>query len=102
MKKKENIHSEKNSQAKYSKNNLIKIYQQFYLKKKLGYISYNKMTVSYQAQVATSNFNCFLKLLARWRGSIYKIIWMDLAVFLVLYYALGITYRFLMGPEQQR
>ncbi|XP_050335844.1 bestrophin-4 [Bactrocera neohumeralis] len=60
------------------------------------------MTVSYQAQVATSNFNCFLKLLARWRGSIYKIIWRDLAVFLVLYYALGITYRFMMGPEQQR
>ncbi|XP_036327632.1 bestrophin-4-like [Rhagoletis pomonella] len=60
------------------------------------------MTVSYQAQVATSNFNCFLKLLARWRGSIYKIIWIDLAVFLVIYYSFGIVYRFVMGPEQQR
>uniref|UniRef100_W8C132 Bestrophin homolog n=1 Tax=Ceratitis capitata TaxID=7213 RepID=W8C132_CERCA len=60
------------------------------------------MTVSYQAQVATSNFNCFLKLLARWRGSIYKIIWKDLAAFLVLYYSLSIMYRFVMGPNQQR
>ncbi|XP_054735821.1 bestrophin-4-like [Anastrepha obliqua] len=60
------------------------------------------MTVSYQAQVATSNFNCFLKLLARWRGSIYKIIWIDLAVFMVLYYFFGIMYRFVMGPEQKR
>ncbi|XP_067648007.1 bestrophin-4-like [Eurosta solidaginis] len=59
------------------------------------------MTVSYQAQVATSTFNCFLKLLIRWRGSIYKIIWMDLAAFLVLYYFFGLIYRFVMGPEQK-
>ncbi|KAJ8984460.1 hypothetical protein NQ317_012526 [Molorchus minor] len=36
------------------------------------------------------------ELLARWRGSIYKIVWADLLLFLGLYYALNITYLFFL------
>ncbi|EDV97729.1 bestrophin-2 [Drosophila grimshawi] len=52
------------------------------------------MTVSYTAQVATCHrFGCFWKLLGRWRASIYKIIWADLLVFLIAFYAMALLYR---------
>nr|CAI5846944.1 unnamed protein product [Callosobruchus analis] len=55
------------------------------------------MTVTYNAEVATvRGLGCFLKLLARWRGSIYKLVWMDLILFLTIYYSLNITYRYIL------
>ncbi|XP_022906325.2 bestrophin-4-like isoform X2 [Onthophagus taurus] len=51
------------------------------------------MTVTYTAEVATSRLGCFLKLLTRWRGSIYKLVWFELTIFLVLYYFFSILYR---------
>ncbi|KAH8404513.1 hypothetical protein KR222_009676 [Zaprionus bogoriensis] len=52
------------------------------------------MTVSYTAQVATCRrFGCFWMLLARWRASIYKIIWFDILVFLACFYAMALLYR---------
>ncbi|XP_063695461.1 bestrophin-4 isoform X2 [Culicoides brevitarsis] len=60
------------------------------------------MTITYTAQVATcKGFGCFLKLLFRWRGSIYKLVWLDLTCFLFLYYSLNITYKFL-NPDEKR
>ncbi|CAO1430123.1 unnamed protein product [Diamesa tonsa] len=53
------------------------------------------MTVSYMDDVATaSKFGAFLKILFRWKGSIYKLIWFDLCVYLVSYYLLHLLYRF--------
>ena len=47
------------------------------------------------AQVATaSGLGVFWKLLFIWRGSIYKLVWTNLAVYIVLYYTLSLTYRF--------
>ncbi|CAG9807866.1 unnamed protein product [Chironomus riparius] len=61
------------------------------------------MTVSYTGQVATCRgFGCFLKLLMRWRGSIYKLVWLDLTSFLLVYYTLNLTYRFGLNDEQKK
>ncbi|XP_073835883.1 bestrophin-4-like isoform X2 [Musca autumnalis] len=61
------------------------------------------MTVTYTAEVATcKKFGCFVKLLARWRGSIYKLVWMDLLLFLLLYYAINLIYIFLLDTDSQK
>ncbi|XP_076349140.1 uncharacterized protein LOC143246392 isoform X1 [Tachypleus tridentatus] len=52
------------------------------------------MTVSYTAEVATSRgLGCFWKLLFRWRGSIYKLLWPELCLYLFVYYLINIIYR---------
>ena len=57
----------------------------------------NKMTISYGQQVATSSgLGVFWKLLFLWRGSIYKLVWTNLALYIFLYYSLSLTYRFLL------
>ena len=56
-----------------------------------------KMTISYGQQVATSSgLGVFWKLLFLWRGSIYKLVWTNLALYIFLYYSLSLTYRFLL------
>ncbi|XP_065085516.1 bestrophin-4-like isoform X2 [Ochlerotatus camptorhynchus] len=61
------------------------------------------MTVTYTAEVATCRgFGCFLKLLIRWRGSIYKLVWLDLTCFLLLYYVLNVTYRLALDENQKK
>ncbi|XP_054269172.1 bestrophin-4 isoform X2 [Macrosteles quadrilineatus] len=61
------------------------------------------MTVTYTAEVATCRgFGCFLKLLTRWKGSIYKLVWPDLIAFLGIYYSLSALYRFVLDPEQKK
>lgn len=61
------------------------------------------MTVTYTAEVATCRgFGCFLKLLVRWRGSIYKLVWPDLVAFLSLYYSLNLMYRYVLDPDQRK
>ncbi|KAH8371305.1 hypothetical protein KR093_006841 [Drosophila rubida] len=58
------------------------------------------MTVTYTSHVATSRYlSNFLRLLIRWRGSIYKLVWMDLLLFLVLYLTLTLSYRYLMNDS---
>ncbi|KAK0083812.1 hypothetical protein PV325_008167 [Microctonus aethiopoides] len=61
------------------------------------------MTVTYTAEVATCRgLGCFLKLLLRWRASIYKLVWLDLALFLFVYYALSFLYRFILNEDQKK
>ncbi|XP_028174602.1 bestrophin homolog 1-like isoform X2 [Ostrinia nubilalis] len=61
------------------------------------------MTITYTGDVATCRgFGTFLKVLYRWRGSIYKLVWLDLLIFLLLYYTLSLTYRLLLDPESKR
>ncbi|XP_034104797.1 bestrophin-4 [Drosophila albomicans] len=60
------------------------------------------MTVSYTAEVATcQRCGCFWKLLARWRASIYKIIWFDLLVFLFCFYAMALLYRVILNETDK-
>ncbi|XP_012261538.1 bestrophin-4 [Athalia rosae] len=60
------------------------------------------MTVTYTAEVASCRgFGCFLKLLLRWRASVYKLVWMDLTAFLMLYYSFSLVYRFLLDETQK-
>ncbi|XP_017002549.2 uncharacterized protein Best1 isoform X1 [Drosophila takahashii] len=60
------------------------------------------MTITYTGEVATCRgFGCFLKLLLRWRGSIYKLVWLDLLAFLTIYYAINMVYRFGLNATQK-
>ncbi|CAH2092015.1 unnamed protein product [Euphydryas editha] len=38
----------------------------------------------------------------RWRGSIYKLVWLDLLVFLLSYYTLNLIYRLLLNEDSKR
>jgi len=62
------------------------------------------MTVSYTAEVANcSVLGCFWKLLFRWKGSIYKLLWPNLVVYILCYYLLFFVYRFFLdevGKQQ--
>ncbi|KAI6063958.1 Bestrophin-like protein [Aix galericulata] len=60
------------------------------------------MTVSYTLKVADSRFGGFSKLLFRWKGSIYKLLYKELVVFVVLYALLSVVYRRLLTEEQKR
>ncbi|BES99992.1 Bestrophin, RFP-TM, chloride channel [Nesidiocoris tenuis] len=61
------------------------------------------MTVSYSRLVANgSSFGCFWSILFKWRGSVYKLVWRELLVYLMLYYAINFTYRYGMTVDQQR
>lgn len=43
----------------------------------------------------------FLKLLLRWRGSIWRSIWRELLVFVAAYGVINVCYRQAMNPSQQ-
>ncbi|NWS71880.1 BEST4 protein, partial [Crotophaga sulcirostris] len=60
------------------------------------------MTVSYTLKVADSRFGGFSKLLFRWKGSIYKLLYKEFIVFVVLYAVLSLVYRQLLSEEQKR
>ncbi|NXA51253.1 BEST4 protein, partial [Nothocercus julius] len=60
------------------------------------------MTISYTLKVANSHFGGFSKLLFRWKGSIYKLLYKEFIVFVVLYTVLSLVYRCLLTEEQKR
>ncbi|NXT90161.1 BEST4 protein, partial [Anhinga rufa] len=60
------------------------------------------MTISYTLKVANSRFGGFSKLLFRWKGSIYKLLYKEFIVFMVLYAVLSLVYRRLLTEEQKR
>jgi hypothetical protein len=60
------------------------------------------MTVTYTLEVSKARFWGFPKLLARWRGSIYRLMYREMIVFLVAYYVVAVVYRFLFPPSIQR
>ncbi|XP_067012462.2 bestrophin homolog 24 [Anabrus simplex] len=60
------------------------------------------MTVTYTGEVATcTGLGCFWKLLFRWRGSIYKLLWPNLVVYSIVYFSLSFVYRFLLSDENR-
>ncbi|XP_047738741.1 bestrophin-3-like, partial [Hyalella azteca] len=62
------------------------------------------MTISYTAQVATSSrgFGCFWKLLFRWQGSIYKLVWHELVIYCLAYTTISLIYRLALDDPQRR
>ncbi|XP_023671646.1 bestrophin-4 [Paramormyrops kingsleyae] len=59
------------------------------------------MTVSYTLEVADARFAGFSKLLFRWKGSIYKLLYKEFLVFGLLYSFISVLYRCLLTPKQQ-
>ncbi|CAF90002.1 unnamed protein product [Tetraodon nigroviridis] len=57
------------------------------------------MTVTYSSKVANASFFGFHRLLLRWRGSIYKLLYREFILFVVLYTLLSVIYR---GEQQKR
>ena len=43
-----------------------------------------------------------LLLFNRWKGSIYKLVWMDLTAYLIIYFAINCIYRFVLEDVQKR
>jgi len=41
-------------------------------------------------------------LLFRWRGSIYKLVWKDFALFATIYFLLTFLYRFILDKPQKK
>ncbi|KAK7896777.1 hypothetical protein WMY93_022102 [Mugilogobius chulae] len=60
------------------------------------------MTVTYSNEVANATFFSFHRLLLRWRGSIYKLLYREFAVFALLYTVLSLVYRLALSESQRR
>ncbi|GFT75025.1 bestrophin-3 [Nephila pilipes] len=59
------------------------------------------MTISYSLDVSKARFCGFTKLLGRWKGSIYKILWREFLIFCLAYAILSLIYRNCLDPEQK-
>ncbi len=59
------------------------------------------MTISYQRDVASSTAGGFTRLLFKWKGSIYKLIYRELLLFQMTYIILSLTYRQLLTVSQR-
>ncbi|GIY56057.1 bestrophin-1 [Caerostris darwini] len=60
------------------------------------------MTVSYQYDVASSTSGGFIRLLFRWRGSIWKLVYVEMSLFTAAYFTLTMLYRFLFSESQKK
>uniref|UniRef100_A0A8R1UWS1 Bestrophin homolog n=1 Tax=Pristionchus pacificus TaxID=54126 RepID=A0A8R1UWS1_PRIPA len=62
------------------------------------------MTVSYSFDVSRNSWFVPLKVLCRWRGSVWKSVWRELLFWLVLYYIVMAVYRsdYILGPNGQK
>ncbi|KAL6737215.1 hypothetical protein Aduo_010878 [Ancylostoma duodenale] len=59
------------------------------------------MTVSYNLDVSSVSGSSFLKLLFRWRGSIWKFVFVELSLWICGYYIIFCIYRYVMDRETQ-
>ncbi|XP_070350264.1 bestrophin-3 isoform X2 [Equus asinus] len=60
------------------------------------------MTVTYSSKVANATFFGFHRLLCKWRGSIYKLLYREFLVFAGFYTAISLVYRLLLTGAQKR
>ena len=60
------------------------------------------MTISYQRDVASSTAGGFTRLLFKWKGSLYKLIYRELLLFLSAYVLLSLIYRQILSTNQRR
>ncbi|XP_061495741.1 bestrophin-3 isoform X2 [Rhineura floridana] len=60
------------------------------------------MTVTYSSKVANATFFGFHRLLLKWKGSIYKLLYREFFLFACLYTAISLLYRFILTGSQKR
>ncbi|XP_072903816.1 bestrophin-4-like isoform X2 [Hemitrygon akajei] len=60
------------------------------------------MTVTYTSRVANARLCGFSKLLLQWKGSIYKLLYKEFLIFMLLYLILSCIYRFMLKESQKR
>ncbi|XP_076334871.1 bestrophin-4-like isoform X1 [Tachypleus tridentatus] len=60
------------------------------------------MTVTYSLNVANARLLGFGKLLFRWHGSIYKLLYREISIFCVAYCSLSVLYRYVLTEPQRR
>lgn len=60
------------------------------------------MTVSYQYSVATASLVVFPRLLARWKGSIYKLVLTEGAIYATLYLMISALYLYLLDEAGKK
>ncbi|GMS95961.1 hypothetical protein PENTCL1PPCAC_18136, partial [Pristionchus entomophagus] len=62
------------------------------------------MTISYNLDVSRNSWTTTIKLLFRWRGSVWKSVWVELIIWLMGYYIVMFIYRseWLLTPDGQR
>ncbi|KAM3179173.1 hypothetical protein ACTXT7_001124 [Hymenolepis weldensis] len=61
------------------------------------------MSISYVDDISDGNGAfIFVKILRRWKGSLYKLVWVDLFLYLAIYYSISLTYRFALPEAQKR
>ncbi|KAJ1372715.1 Bestrophin 24 [Parelaphostrongylus tenuis] len=60
------------------------------------------MTVNYNRVASTSKPWTFFTLLLKWKGSIWKAVYLELIIFLCIYEIIAVVYRSVLNTEQQR
>lgn len=60
------------------------------------------MTVSYQYDVASSASGGFIRLLFRWRGSVWKVVYREMTIFTICYVMLSLLYMFALTESQKK
>ena len=60
------------------------------------------MTVTYTGDVANARLCAFSRLLFRWKGSVYKLLYKEMLIFCSLYFMLSLVYRVLLNEGQRR
>ncbi|KJH52707.1 hypothetical protein DICVIV_01051 [Dictyocaulus viviparus] len=59
------------------------------------------MTISYTLDVSQTNIQSFLKLLCRWRGSVWKAVTGQLLIWTATFLLISCVYRYVLTPDQQ-
>ncbi|CAN7995401.1 unnamed protein product [Ixodes pacificus] len=59
------------------------------------------MTITYSLNVSEARLCGFAKLLLRWRGSIYKLLYREMIIFCALYFTLSALYRHILNDDQK-
>lgn len=63
---------------------------------------FSEMTINYHKEIKTSHTWKFFVLLFRWKGSIWKAIYMETIIFLICYGIISVVYRTAMSEPSQR
>ena len=67
-----------------------------------GGVTPRRLFTSLSSQVTTvTGLGVFWKLLFLWKASIYKVVWYNLLLYVLLYFSLSLTYRFLLSGENK-
>ncbi|XP_026562234.1 bestrophin-1-like [Pseudonaja textilis] len=59
------------------------------------------MTVTYTYRVAEARLGTFSQLLLQWKGSIYKLLYCELLIFVSLYFGISLIYRLILNESQR-